>query len=103
MAMTDNDGPHTDDNFEASPALLSPNEVGVAEYGGEVSPKGPRQDMFVGDVLAGGPVEDRTAAASAFTGGDQEKGAGGMAIGQEPGDETSAAGTTVQRGARIGL
>ena len=31
-------------------------EAATAEYGGEVGPKPPQQDMYQVDVLAGGPV-----------------------------------------------
>jgi hypothetical protein len=56
-----------------------------ADFGGEVGPKPPQQDMLEIDVLAGGPVEDRTASPAVFTGGDKEAGLGGEACEPEPG------------------
>jgi hypothetical protein len=56
-----------------------------AEYGGEVGPKPPQQEMHEIDVLAGGPVEDRKASPAIFTGGDKEAGLGGEANPPEPG------------------
>jgi hypothetical protein len=48
------------------------------EYGCQIEPAGPLQDMAAIDVLAGA-VNDRTASPAVFTGGMGGRGLGGLA------------------------
>jgi hypothetical protein len=48
------------------------------QYGSEVAPAGPVQDMTAIDLIAGS-VHDRDAAPAEFTGGDSGQGLGGVA------------------------
>jgi len=87
-----------EDQFTVSPAPLSP-QAAAPQYGSEVPPKPPRQDMYAVDELAGGPVDDRTGNPATFTGGNLERGLGGRANPPEAGDTEGAAVV----GERIGI
>lgn len=57
----------------------------MANYGSEVEPAGPRQDMAQIDVIAGQyPPQARDDSQAAFTGGMGGTGLGGSAEGTEP-------------------
>lgn len=58
----------------------------MAQYGSEVEPNGPVQDMEMIDTIAGS-VMDRTASPAAFTGGTGGAGLGGTAEGEAPAKE----------------
>ncbi len=89
----------SEDQYDVTPAPFN-QPAPPAQLGSEVSPMGPRQDMFAVDILAGGPPDDRTASPAVFTGGDLERGLGGMA---NPQDSSGADVNGVQRGLPIGL
>ncbi|HEV3312613.1 MAG TPA: hypothetical protein VG815_19035 [Chloroflexota bacterium] len=92
----------TPDPYAVEPATLMPNsDEPDPRFGGEVSAESPRQDMFVIDTLAGGPADDRRAAPAVFTGGDLERGLGGVANPQEPGVDEQKAGYTY--GEKVGI
>lgn len=50
------------------------------QYGCEVGPAGPQQDMAAIDHIAGGDALDRSASPATFTGGTTGAGLGGTAI-----------------------
>lgn len=57
----------------------------MTQYGSEVDPNGPLQDMATIDVIAGQyPPQARDASQAAFTGGMGGQGLGGEAEGTEP-------------------
>lgn len=90
--------PNQGESFAVTPAPLDA-PPGAPEYGSQVPPKAPRQNMYAIDELAGGPVSDRRADPSQFTGGDGEYGLGGQANSGEPGAAEGAA----VLGQRIGI
>lgn len=61
----------------------------MAQYGSEVEPNGPVQDMEMIDNL-GGPAQDRDASPKSFTGGTTGAGLGGTAEPDAPAKEKRA-------------
>lgn len=59
-----------------------------AQYGSEVGPKGPQQDMWAFDGIAGTfPPNERDASPDVFTGGTGGVGLGGQAEPPPPGGD----------------
>jgi hypothetical protein len=71
----------------------------MTQYGSEVGPNGPQQDMWAGDLIAGTPG-DRSSDQAAFTGGAGPAGEHGLG-GQAEGLDTSTGSGTIKD--RIGF
>jgi hypothetical protein len=59
-------------------------------FGSEIPPKGPQQDMFEIDVIAGGPADDRRGAENDFTGASGPAGLHGLGGEAEPATSTDS-------------